>query len=90
MVSGYPAMQSIQQNLAVAEQAEYKVLTTYTLPKDAWVNGYYDLLEPRAKALLDHPDSCVRDFAVETIKEIEIFQSAQESYGYVFYVLQRV
>ena len=73
-VSGYPDMHSIQQNLAVAENAGYRVLTTYTLPKEAWVEGYYDLLEPRATALIDHPDSSVRDFAVETIKEIEIFK----------------
>jgi trans-aconitate methyltransferase len=88
-LSSYPDMQSIQQNLAVAADAGYGVLTTYTLPKDAWVKGYYDLLEPRAKALMDHPDSSVRAFAVETVKEIEIFQSSEESYGYVFYVLQR-
>ena len=87
--SGYPDMQSMQQNLAVAENAGYEVLTTYTLPKDAWVKGYYDLLEPRAKALIDHPDASVRDFAVETVKEIEIFKSSEDSYGYVFYVLQR-
>jgi hypothetical protein len=88
-LSGYPDMQSIQQNLVVAENAGYVVLTTYTLPKDAWVEGYYDLLEPRAKALIDHPDSSVRDFAVETIKEIEIFKFSEDSYGYVFYILQR-
>src|SRR5262247_2096909 len=40
--SGYPDMQSIQQNLAVAETAGYRALTTYTLPNDAWVKGYYD------------------------------------------------
>jgi SAM-dependent methyltransferase len=87
--SGYPDMQSMQQNLAVAANAGYGVLTTYTLPKEAWVKGYYDLLEPRAKALIDHPDASVRDFAVETVKEIETFQASEDSYGYVFYVLQR-
>jgi len=88
-LSGYPDMQSIQQNLAVAENAGYEVLTTYTLPEEAWVEGYYDVLEPRVNALLDHPDPAVRDFAGETVKEIEIFQSSEHSYGYVFYVLQR-
>ncbi len=88
-LSGYPDMQSIQQNLAAAENAGYRVLTTYTLPNEAWVEGYYDLLEPRAKALIDHPDSSVRDFAAETVEEIEIFKSSEDSYGYVFYVLQR-
>jgi cyclopropane fatty-acyl-phospholipid synthase-like methyltransferase len=86
--SGYPDMQSIHQNITIAEEAGFKVLTTYTLPKEAWVEGYYDVLDPRAKALVDHPDSSVRDFAVETVKEIEIFECSNGSYGYVFYILQ--
>jgi len=53
------------------------------------VEGYYDILEPRAKALVDHSEPSVRDFAVETVKEIEIFKCSEDSYGYVFYVLQR-
>jgi SAM-dependent methyltransferase len=88
-LSGYPDMQPLQQNLALAANTGYRVLTTYTLPQETWVEGYYDVLEPRAKALVDHPDASVRDFAVETIKEIEIFRRSEDSYGYVFYVLQR-
>jgi hypothetical protein len=53
------------------------------------VEGYYDVLEPRAKALVNHPDPSVRDIAVETLKEIEVFHGSAESYGYVFFVLQR-
>jgi len=88
--SGYPDMRSIQQNLMVAEQAGYRVLTTYTLPRETWVEGYYDILEKRAKILISHPDPSLRDFAAETIKEIEVFECSEDSYGYVFYVLQRV
>ena len=60
---------------------------TYTIPTEAWVESYYEVLEPRARALMDHPDSSVRDLAVDTIKEIEIFECSEDSYGYVFYVL---
>ena len=88
-LSGYPDMQSVQRNLTVAADAGYRVLTTYTLPKEAWIEGYYDVLTPRAATLLDHPDSSVRDVAVETVKEIEIFRYSEDNYGYVFYVLQR-
>jgi hypothetical protein len=28
-------------------------------------------------------------FATETLQEIEIFERSEDSYGYVFYVLQR-
>jgi trans-aconitate methyltransferase len=87
--SGYPDMKSIQQNLAIAEKTGYGVLTTYTLPKQAWVEGFYDVLEPRAQALIDRPDSSVRDLAIEILKEIDIFNCSEDSYGYVFYVLQR-
>jgi len=52
-------------------------------------NGYYDILGPRARSLASHPDASVRDFAAETIREIEIFESSEDSYGYAFYLLQR-
>jgi trans-aconitate methyltransferase len=87
--SGYPDMRSLRDNVAVAEGAGYRVLATHTLPRETWVDGYYDVLAPRAKALLDHTDPSVRDFAAETVREIEAFQFAEDSYGYVFYVLQR-
>jgi len=88
-LSGYPEMQSIEDNLAVAQNAGYRVMTTYLLPRDAWMKGYYDLLEPRAEALIDHSDSSVRKFAAATIKEIAVFKSSEDSYGYVFYILRR-
>jgi len=87
--SGYPEMQSVEQNIQTAADAGYELFNTYTLPKETWVKDYYDILEPRAKSLLSHSDVAVRDFAIETLKEIETFQIAEDSYGYVFYVLQR-
>jgi SAM-dependent methyltransferase len=88
--SGYPDMRSADENCAVAKDAGYNVLGTHTLPREAWVEGYYDILEPRAKELLDHPDESVRGFAAETIEEIRIFGCSEDSYGYVFYVMQKV
>ncbi len=85
----YPAMQSVQENAAVAKGAGYEVLATHALPPSAWVEGYYDLLEPRAQALLGHAEPSVRDMAAETLREIEMFERSQGSYGYVFYVLRR-
>ena len=87
--AGYPDMQSIQDNIATVEQAGYKVLTTHTLPAQAWTDGYYDVLGPRARQMLDHPDAAVRALAADTLREIEIFEQSDGSYGYVFYVGQR-
>jgi hypothetical protein len=82
-------MLTVDQNLAAIEEAGYKVLATHTLPRETWVDGYYDLLEPRARALLDHPAEAVRVFAAETVQEIRVFGRSEDSYGYVFYVMQK-
>ncbi len=87
---GYPDMQSIADNVGAIEQAGYKVLTTHTLPAQAWTDGYYDILGPRARQMLQHPDAAVRGLAADTLREIEIFQQSEGSYGYVFYVGQRI
>lgn len=86
--SCYPDMRSVEDNRALAERAGYKVLGTRTLPHAAWVEGYYDVLAPKAQALLQHEDPAVRAFAAETVREIEVFEHSEDSYGYVFYALQ--
>ena len=88
--AGYPDMQSIEDNVEAIKQAGYNVLTTHTLPPQAWTDGYYDVLGPRAQEMLDHPDASVRALAADTLREIEIFQQSDDSYGYVFYVAQRI
>jgi len=87
--SGYPNMQSAPQSIATAEGAGYKIFNTHTVPREAWVKDYYDILEPRAKSFLNHSDVDVRNFAVETLKEIETFKISEDCCGYVFFVLQR-
>ncbi len=87
--AGYPDMTGIEENRSVAQATGYDILSTYTLPREAWVNQYYDSLEPRARTLINHPDESVRSFAAETLEEIRVFEYSDGSYGYVFYVLQK-
>lgn len=87
--TGYPHMKPTADNIRLAADTGYRVLGTHTIPREAWINRYYEVLEPRAAMLASHADASVRAFAQETLKEIEVFKSAGESYGYVFYVLQR-
>jgi SAM-dependent methyltransferase len=87
--AGYPDMQSVQDNVAVATDAGYRVRDTHLLPRRAWVDGYYDVLGPRARTLLDHPDEAVRELAAGMMTEIDVFDHSEDSYGYVFYVLER-
>ena len=87
--SEYPDLRSIPDNVVAAESAGYSVINTYTLPEKAWTEDYYDVLNPRAKRLINHSDPAVAEFAMETLREIEIFDSSNGSYGYTFYVLKR-
>lgn len=82
-------MQSVPQNIEIAEEAGYKIFNTYTLPREAWMKEYYEVLESRAKSLANHSDVALRDFVAETLKEIETFEISENSYGYVFFILQR-
>jgi SAM-dependent methyltransferase len=87
--AAYPDMQHTHRNIEIAQGAGYSVIATHTLPSSAWIEDYYDILYPRAKALVGHPDPAVGRLAAATIKEVDTFTTAQGSFGYVFYVLRR-
>lgn len=85
----YPAIQTVEKNVAAGEGTGLRSAGTYTLPCEAWTVGYYDVLGPRAEGLKNHPDATVREMAAETLEEIDVFESSGGSYGYVFYVFER-
>jgi hypothetical protein len=87
--AAYPAMATVQANRRAAEGAGLAVLHTFVLAPSAWTEGYYDLLEPRARELIRHADPPVREVAREALAEIDVFRAAGDSYGYVFYMLER-
>ncbi|WP_370073801.1 class I SAM-dependent methyltransferase [Sinorhizobium fredii] len=87
--AGYPDMKQTSENNRLAELAGYRVLGTHTQPRAAWIDDYYEVLKPRATTLASHQDAAVSALAQETLKEIEVFETAGDSYGYVFHLLQR-
>lgn len=87
--SGYPDMRTVDENLSIARSAGYDVIATHVLSRAAWVDGYYDKLEPIAQSLLHHPEKAVRAIAAQTLEGIRVFDSADDNYGYVFYVLRK-
>ena len=87
--AAYPAMQTDSQNRSCCEQAGFAVLGTHTLPESAWREDYYDVLKLRAEKLATHSDAAVREFADGMLEEIAVFAESDDSYGYVFYILQQ-
>ena len=87
--SGYPEMQSVEQNIETAEEAGYELLNASPITKETWVKDCYDILEPRRNCSLVTPMRR-QGLRCRVSKEImETLKIAEDSYGYVFYVLQR-
>lgn len=84
----YPDMRSVEETQERAVRAGYRVSVTYPLPSEVWETGYYRVIEPRARSLQDHPNPAVRGLAIEMLNEIAVFRQSEQSYGYVFFVLQ--
>jgi hypothetical protein len=85
-------MSDIDGNLQRVSDAGYNPLTTSMLPPEAWWRNYYDQLERRINLLADKyrgdDDAIVELNAARD--EIELFRRFYDSYGYIFYAMERV
>lgn len=88
--SGYPAMKSIAENCALIQNAGFSVLAHRILPTTSWMDGYYDVLEPKAQTLINHQHDEVRELAQDILEEIDIFRQADGCYSYVIFTLRPV
>ena len=86
---GYPGMAGIEQNLERARAAGYDVIGHFALPPEAWWDEYYTPLEARIAHLAPDADPELAAVLDETRREIELYRSHGETYGYVFYLLRR-
>jgi serine/threonine-protein kinase HipA len=85
----YPPMATIDENRRRAQRLGYKVIDTFVLPVSAWWNDYYTPLLERVDCLRPTADINLALLLDETEREIDLFRRHGDSYGYVFYLLQR-
>jgi SAM-dependent methyltransferase len=86
----YPAIQDTQANLDAIESAGYRLVGHFPLPVSSWWDHYYTPLEGKLPALRhryrDQPD------LLEVIemhqREIDLFRTYSDYYGYEFYVMR--
>jgi SAM-dependent methyltransferase len=87
--AGYPAMRTVDGNVAAAERLGFRVVDVFTLPDAGWWAYYGPLRERLAPFLVQHPDDPDAVAVVEeTSREIGCYERHGAAYGYVFYVLQ--
>jgi SAM-dependent methyltransferase len=86
----YPAMTTIDANLAIARACGFEVAEHFTLPESAWWDEYYDPMEARLRVLraTHRGDDEALGIIASTQAQIDLFRRFAWSYGYVFYVLR--
>jgi serine/threonine-protein kinase HipA len=87
---GYPSMGTLASNAAVARDAGYQVLDTFTLPASAWWDDFYRPLQERMAALRAEAatDPALTEAIASAAREIDLYARFGDSYGYVFYLLR--
>jgi ubiquinone/menaquinone biosynthesis C-methylase UbiE len=87
----YPAMHTIEQNVAAAKDSGFDVIDSFTLPESSWWADYYSPMEARLSALRARYSNDAEALATieSSQSQIDLYRRFTPYYGYVFYVLQR-
>lgn len=86
----YPAMRSVEANLADAHTQGYETIGHFALPASDWVDEYYGPLDTRVGRLREkYAGDAEASGVLDVIQaEIDLYRRASGEYGYVFYVLR--
>lgn len=88
--SGYPAMKTIEENLAIIHEAGYGLIEHFTLPESAWWDYYFPIEKKIERMKTKYQDDPAALEVLEAeAQEIELYRKYSEYYGYVFYVMQK-
>lgn len=89
--AAYPAITSVDGNLAMIAAAGYRLLGHFTLGEDAWWPEYYGPLEERIHMLRTKyaDDTAALSQLEEEQREIDLYRKYKDWYGSVFFVMQR-
>ena len=88
----YPEMASASSYIDIVKKNGYRLIHHFVLPESAWWDDYYEPLEILLQRLKDKytGQSDEMDVIRTLQKEIDIFRTYADFYGYVFYILQRM
>ena len=84
---GYPAMQTVEDNLELIKKAGYEVVGHFTLPEKDWWD-YFNPLLSRIDMLKKQGDKELNEHIGAEEMEIELFKKYHEYYGYEFFVMK--
>ncbi|OHD54734.1 MAG: hypothetical protein A2Y33_01805 [Spirochaetes bacterium GWF1_51_8] len=87
----YPAMGTLESNLASIDYHEYEIAGYFVLPPSDW-EEYFSPLKARFEQMLArHPgDPDAEEYYREELHEFAMYDKYREFYGYVFYILKAI
>ena len=87
----YPAIRTVDENLAAARKRGWLPVGHFHLPKEGWVREYYGRLEKQLPTFrqthADDPEAL--EVADLTELEMSMYSQYSDFYGYEFFVLRR-
>lgn len=86
----YPALTDSAGVCDAIRENGFRLLSTFVLPAEAWWDDYYRPLEDRLPLFLEsHPDDAgAQEVAAAARREISMYRTYGESYGYGFFVVR--
>jgi len=88
---GYPAMQAVDDNLALIEACGYQLNGHFTLPAADWWQDYYNPIAAKLSTFSKTHHAVPEAQAVADMEQAEmaLFRKYADVYGYVFYTMRR-
>ncbi len=86
----YPALTDVDSNLGLIREAGYEPLEHFTLPPEAWTDGYYVPLQARVDLLRAKYENDAEASGVLDLLQTEIdhYAAYGDWYGYVFFLMR--
>lgn len=87
----YPAVTTVENNLAMVEKAGFDLAGHFIFPPEAWWDEFYGPMEQRLVEMRErYPDVPEAQEAIaEAEFEIDVFRKYHQYYGYVFLVMRK-
>ena len=88
---GYPAMQTVDDNIAVIKVCGYQPTGHFTLPASDWWQDYYNSIVAKLPSFRKKHHGNPKAQAVADMEQAEmaLYRKYADVYGYVFYTMRR-
>lgn len=87
----YPEMATASRKINQLEEQGYRLKGYFPLPKQCWVNQYYDPMQNQMSEFLHiYQTEEAEEFIKEQRKEIEFYRKFHPYYSYGFYIAEKV